>query len=140
MAESAAKLAVGSRLGPERLEMTLDKMKLYENWPAEKNLHCDDEVAKSLGLPQPICRALMFSVAVDKMLYRAFGPDYLQRNKLSLKYLKAVFPGDICTAHGEVSGAQAGAGATSYTVEVWIENRKNETVASGQAEIVAAGA
>lgn len=130
-------LVVGSNIGPEVMEMTLDKMRSYENWPTEKNVHCDEEMAKDIGFSQPICRAMMFSVAVDKMLYSSFGPTVLSSNKINLKYLKALFPGDACVAYGEILSKNVADDGHIYSIKIWIENQHQEVVAMGKAQISA---
>lgn len=126
---------VGDRLPPEHLHITLDRMKTYENWPTEKNVHCDDEVAGSVGFDQPICRGMMFSAVVDKMLFRAFGPAYLNQNTLSLKYLKTLLPGDTATGRGEISGKEIHENKTIYSIDVWMENQAMEKISAGTAEV-----
>ncbi|MCF8033228.1 MAG: MaoC family dehydratase [Desulfarculaceae bacterium] len=140
MTGSAKQLVAGSKLGPEKMEMTLEKMRTYENWPAVKNVHCDEQVAKEVGFSQPICRAVMFSAAADKMLYSTFGPAVLTGNKLSLKYLKAMLPGDTCVAHGEVKSVTEIPGHINYSIDIWLENQDQEKVASGEAEVSIASA
>lgn len=126
---------IGDELQPESLTITLDRMKAYENWPEEKNVHCDEEFAKSVGFDQPICRAMMFSVALDKMLYKSFGPTCLKGNKLQLKYLKMMLPGDTCVARGAITGKAQKPGRTAYALEVWLENQDQEKLAAGAAQV-----
>lgn len=135
METQASTFEPGNQLQPESLTITLDRMKAYENWPQEKNVHCDEEFAKSVGFDQPICRAVMFSGALDKMLYKAFGPASLQRNNLRLKYLKMMLPGETCVAHGTITEKQKQENRIVYSLEVWLENQKQEKIAAGTARV-----
>lgn len=126
---------LSDQLQPESLTITLERMKTYENWPTEKNVHCDEEFAKSVGFSQPICRAVMFSGVLDKMLYKTFGPTCLQHNRLSLKYLKVMLPGDTCVAHGTITGKERKDNQTIYSLEVWLENQNQERIATGTAQV-----
>jgi len=132
MAESR-NLKPGDELPPFRGQISLQQMIRYESWHTERNIHNDPEIAREIGLPTPIPRAVMLSSFIYRMLQNTFGSHWLVRSKLSLNFLKPVNPGETITARGQVSEKNENASGHSYVVDVQVERENKELAAAGKA-------
>jgi acyl dehydratase len=135
MEERVKDIREGEELSPVAGEISLEKMRLYEMWPERKNIHNDFGLARKSGLPKPVCRGVMFSSFIFQMLSKVFGEFFFQNNKVSLNFLKPLFPGDKVLAKGKVIQKKEVSSGMSYSMDIWIEKEKGEIVAAGNAII-----
>jgi acyl dehydratase len=132
---SDEQLVEGFDLPAVKREMTLENMRIYEGWPAVKNLHSDDDEARKLGLPKALARAHHYLAYATEVLCNVFGEHWLKTGKLSANMMVPVFPGDIMTASGKIVQKVTEKDETTYTVEILIANQKNEKAAAGTATV-----
>ena len=125
----------GYELEPVTSKISLEDMRVYENWPDVKNVHCDIDFAQELGLPGPICRAVMFSSNIHKILNNSFGKHWYKNSKLEMKYIKTVYPDEPIIAKGKVVSKRTEAKDIVFDVDVWIEKQNGDLVAVGKAAI-----
>src|SRR3970282_1793481 len=116
----------------------LEDMLLFEP-EGEKNIHTDDGVARSAGLPAAIAAGVQFMANVFEMLYREFGFESVPRTVLDGRIRAPVSAGDVITARGRGSGVSRPGGAPRLSLEVWCENQRGEHVIGGSAECTAPG-
>ena len=131
-------MEVGAELTPVTQAVTLEDMILFEP-PEEKNIHTDDGVARSAGLPAAIAAGVQFMANVFEMLYREFGFESVTGTVLDVRIRAPVFAGDVITARGRVSAVSRPGGAPRLSLEVWCENQRGEHVIGGSAECTAPG-
>jgi acyl dehydratase len=96
---------------------------------AHRGLHNDLEIARRAGLPTPIAQGQMQACYTAQLLGTFFGARFYTTGWLRLKFLNPVFPADVLTVHGAVTGAHGG----RLQLEVWITNKTGRLTAAGWA-------
>ena len=132
MTKATKELAVGQEIPSLTRQVTLEKMKLYSGWPW-KNIHTDDDLAKSTWLPRAILQGLQSHAYVSKMLTDFFGEGWLKGGKLEVTFIQYGLPGDTVTCKGIVRERKAEGEAVRCTLEVWCENQRGEKITVGTA-------
>lgn len=88
-------------LAPLDRVMTREAMILYEP-EGEVNLHTDDDVARTVGLPASIATGTLFLAYVFDMLQRRYGPAAVPGMVVDVRIRLPVFAGDSVVTTGEV--------------------------------------
>ena len=123
---------VGFELEPITKRVTLDKTRLYQEWPQEKNIHTDYAKAQRLGHRQPIVMANQVAEYIGELLVKFFGQGYLGGN-LSLTAIRIIWVGDEITTKGVVREKVAEGDAIRLILDIWCENQHGEKVVVGTA-------
>jgi len=135
---SIDKLIVGHELPTITREITLEDMRIYEGWPAVKNLHTDDDEARKLGLPKALARAHHYLAYATEILCDVFGEHWVKTGKLSVSMMAPVFPGDVLTASGKIIERKESGGGIIFNLEINVLNQKNEKAVTGTATVTVA--
>lgn len=103
--------------------VTQEDMTLYS---APGNIHSDIEVAKRTGLDAPIAQGMMTLAYASELMTQIYGPAWLERGEISVKFTKPVYAGDDVT----VEATELGGGH-----EVVARNQSGETLMVGEAKL-----
>jgi acyl dehydratase len=90
-------------------------------------VHVDEPFAQARGLPSVIAHATVPYGALGIMLERWVGLEHVRR--LSVRFLKSVYPGDALTAHGSIDPEPDADGLWSVRLEV--RNQDGVVVSAG---------
>ena len=102
-------------------------------WPI-KTIHTDLEFAKSCGLPARAASGAMFEGYLTELMIDLFGEGWLKHgNKMSLKFIAIVDPGDTLLPKAIVRSRQVEDSGVRFVVEVWCENQHGNKVVIGTA-------
>lgn len=115
--------------------ITLDKTKSFSGWLG-KNIHTDDECAKSLGFPTALAQGLMSHTYLIELLTRAFGRDWLEGGTINVRFIKSVFIGDTLFVRAKVLDVKREAAGTRVGLGVWCERQGGEQVTVGDASLL----
>ncbi len=110
------------------LPITLERMTEFEG-PGEDNVHTNVVKAKASYGVGPVAQGELSFGLLCRMLRDAFGGGFETGGTLDVRFIRAVYAGDVVTARGEiVSGDGEKAGC-----RVWAENQRGEPVTVGTA-------
>jgi acyl dehydratase len=130
-------IEVGSEV-PELVygPVTKEQIKEYADVTGDPNpMHQDEEFAKMAGYRTVIAHGLMNMAYVSRML-TAWVPDHRQLKRLKTRFSKVVYPGDIMTCKGKVTGKHVEKDGNYVELEISSENQDGETVVKGTATLV----
>lgn len=128
------KVEAGTELGPLVKELSQDKIDRYARVAGDNNpLHTDPEFAAKTQFGGTIAHGMLLLAYLSEMLTAAFGPRWLERGRLKVRFRGPARPGDTITALGQVQ--QVGGGRILCQVEV--RNQGGEVLVSGEAEVKA---
>ena len=128
MSEDNGRFAVGDEIEGSLKSVTLERMRAFSGWP-NKNIHTDEETARSCGLPVPIASATMYMGYLTEMMLDSFGDGWIEGGRMELAFIAIVAPDDELRARGKVIAEEEG----GLKLEVWCENQRGESVAVGSA-------
>ena len=133
-------LTVGTEI-PSLSKGPVSRQRLVE-WCAAENdyyeLHYDERVARSMGLPGSPIQGTYRYALLGLMLERWLGPGGRLR-RISVNYRGLDLEGDLITARGKIARLErAGAGGVA-AVEIWIENSRAERSTTGEATVELSG-
>jgi acyl dehydratase len=131
-------IEIGTPLPTVTKTMTQRKIDIYSGVHVG-SLHSDQEFARKKGLKDTIAQGMMSAAYCTEILLRFFGKGYMEGGKLSVKFISPVYPGDIITAKGVITGKQVQAEGIRYEAEVWCENQEGEKVTVGTASAFVPG-
>ena len=103
--------------------VTQDDMTLYSG---PGNIHSDIEVAKRTGLDAPIAQGMQTLAYASELLTQICGNEWLERGKISVKFIKPVYADDDVT----ITARQ-----TTDGYEVEARNQHGDTLMVGTARI-----
>jgi acyl dehydratase len=102
-------------------------------WPSP-NIHTDIEFAKNTGLSTVYVSATQYLGHLTEHLVDLFGEIWLSTGKTrDLKFIKPVTEGDILRARSRVRATTKQGTTTTFVLDVWCENQRNEEVLVGEA-------
>lgn len=114
--------------------ITTDLLRQYANASLDPNpIHLDPEFAKSAGFPSVIAHGMLSMAFIAESIRLNFPNNDFYVEKLSSRFKKVTFPGDVLKVQGRVKKNELGSICLSLT----IENQKGEITASGEAWIKA---
>lgn len=103
--------------------VTQEDMTLYSG---AGNIHSDVDVARRTGLDATIAQGMMTLAYASELMTRIYGPGWLERGVISVKFTKPVFAGDEVTLEAtETDGGH----------EVVARNQSGETLMAGEATL-----
>ena len=103
--------------------VTQEDMTLYSG---PGNIHSDLEVAKRTGLDATIAQGMMTLAFASELMSQIYGPEWLERGEIDVKFTRAVVSGDTVRLSAEQ-------GADSYDVAAI--NQSGETLMVGSARL-----
>ena len=121
-------VAVGEELPPLRKEINMARMMAYgaATWDFIR-IHYDADYARQLGFTGPFVDGQMLGGFLAQQVQDWAGPDAFLR-KLGFRNRVMVYPEDVITCHGVVSGVRREDGEGLVECELWIENQSGEKV------------
>jgi len=129
---ATADLPVGFALPTITKQITLDKSRIYEGWPARRSRHCDYDAAHATGLPAPNINGALVAYLLGELFIKFFGENYLG-GRLSFNLIRQTQVGDALTAAGVVVAKEAEGDRTRLFLDVWLENQNGDKVLVGKA-------
>lgn len=100
---------------------------------ARNPIHTTD-YAKKHGMRGALVGGSTLLSYVLEMLYDYFGQNWLTQGKISVKYIGGgAINGDVVTAHGMIKQREEQENGTQVTLDIWLENQKNEKILIGEA-------
>lgn len=132
MGSRAGDAAEGHTVTGKIKTVTLERMRGFSGWPT-KNIHTDEEFARSCGLSSPIASGTMFQAYLVELMIDHFGEGWLRDGGMQVAFVRAVKPGDTVTAKGTVQRQEPGAAEGRVDLQVWCENQRGEPVIVGTA-------
>ena len=121
-------ITVGEELPPLRKEIKVARMMAYgaATWDFIR-IHYDADYARQLGFTGPFVDGQMLGGFLAQQVQDWAGPDAFLR-KLGFRNRVMVYPGDVVTCHGMVSGVKLEGDEGLVECELWIENQSGEKV------------
>jgi len=126
-------LAVG-RSASVTLQVTDEAIRRFAELSGDRNpLHLDDEFAAATFFRGRIAQGMLTASLLSTLVGMHLpGTGAIYRSQ-TLEFLRPVRPGDVLTAHGEVTALDAA--DCSMVLATRIENQRGETVLSGEAVV-----
>ncbi|MCZ7568373.1 MAG: MaoC family dehydratase [Ardenticatenaceae bacterium] len=132
---------LGFQLPPVSNQMSLEKWIRREELQQEanpgfhpsKNIHTDVEAAKKEGLEAPVAGGPFLASHISRMMLSAFGEGWVKGGKLSVRFVRPVFPTDFITARAVVTEKKLENSRVRVVCEVWVEKAGGEKVVVGTA-------
>ncbi len=103
-----------------------------DGWPS-KNVHTDDDFARSCGLPDRAASGGMVQGYAVDLMVDVFGIAWLGDGGLNLKFIAPALVGDSITAKAKIVEVVEDGSRTRYGLAVTCENQRGEPVAVGTA-------
>ena len=125
-------LPVGFEIGPVVKQITLDKARIHEGWPATKSRHCDYPAAHATGLKAPNINGAQVAQVLGELFVKFFGENYLG-GSLSFNLIRQTQVDDVLTARGVITGKADEADRVRLMLDVWLENQDGDKVLVGKA-------
>jgi acyl dehydratase len=100
---------------------------------ARNPIHTDN-YAKKFGMRGALVGGSTLLSYVLEMLYDYFGQNWLTLGRIKVNFIGGgAINGDVVTAHGTIRQKEAQENGTQVTLDVWLENQKNEKIVVGEA-------
>jgi 3-hydroxybutyryl-CoA dehydratase len=132
LTQQRTSLAAGAALPAVTKTITQEKIAAYSNAGGDHNpLHTDAAFAAKTPFGGTIAHGLLLLAYVSEMMTAAFGRDWAASGRLKVRFRAPARPGDIVTASGTVTRAEAG----HITCDIECRNQAGEVLVSGQAEV-----
>jgi acyl dehydratase len=120
----------GTPVVPIVKRVTQEQMSVFTaRGSTHRGLHNDLEIARHAGLQTPIAQGQMQACYAAELLTRFFGATFFTSGWLRLKFLNPVFPNDVLTVRGVVTGMNG----HRLELEVWVSNEAGKLTAAGWA-------
>lgn len=115
--------------------LTREKIIQFSNFePRRKpSIHIDREAAEKAGFSDIIAEAIMLLAYLSELLTSHFGVGWIKGGKLSVNFIRAVFPGDRLNVQGVVKDEMIEGNYRRQCLKIWCENQKGEKVVVGTA-------
>ena len=103
---------------------------------ARNPIHTDD-YAKKFGMRGALVGGSTLLSYVLEMLYNYFGQSWHSHGKIKVNFIGGgAINGDVVTAHGTIRQKVEQENGTQVTLDVWLENQKNEKIVVGEASCI----
>ncbi len=104
----------------------------YADASGDRNpLHLDAELAAATRFGRPVAHGMLVLAFASELLARSFGRAWLCGGKLRARFRSPVYPGDVVTAHGTLTSADA----AQATYRVAVRNQDGVDVITAQATV-----
>ena len=98
-------------------------------------IHIDEEFARGTRFGGTIAHGMMIAAMLSELMAAEFASDWTTAGQLKIRFRSPVKPGDMVTAHGEVSRVREVAEGTRITCSVGIRTDKGESAITGNATV-----
>ena len=103
----------------------------------ERNAIHNDDYAKEFGMRGALIGGSTLLSYVLEMLYNAFGKNWFYHGKIKASFIGGgAINGDVLTAHGLITASEPVEAGTQMTLDVWMENQKQEKIVVGTASCI----
>ncbi len=128
-------LDIGDEIDPVTYEITQEKINIYSRYVFHgkdtKNIHTDDEIARSAGLPRALAQGRYPVGYISERMMDFFGQGWVQGGNLEVSLVKGIFPGDTITVKGIITEKIPEGDAVRLVLDVWLENQAGEPATAG---------
>ncbi len=128
-------LDIGDEIDPVTYEITQEKINIYSRYVFHgkdtKNIHTDDEIARSAGLPRALAQGRYPVGYISERMMDFFGKGWVQGGNLEVSLVKGIFPGDTITVKGIITEKIPEGDAIRLVLDVWLENQAGEPATAG---------
>jgi len=113
--------------------LTEELLSLYASASGDPNpIHLDPQFAREAGFPSVIAHGMLSMAFIADGLCANFSENKYKVEKLSTRFKKVTFPGDVLTVQGEIKKIQPDG---RLLISLWTENQKGEITSTGEAEV-----
>ena len=130
---STRDIGIGAEIPSLSKMVALETSQAYSGWPEISNFHTDPEIAKKLGFPTVVMQGMLGASYLSQVCFRFFGASWARGGKLSVTFIKPIFPPQRLTARGVVKGKTAEADGVRLVLEVWLEDEQGQKMQVGTA-------
>ena len=103
---------------------------------ARNPIHTND-YAKKYGMKGALVGGSTLLSYILEMLVDFFGQNWLTQGKIKVSFIGGgAINGDVVTAHGKIKQKEKQENGTLVTMDVWLENQKNENIVVGEASCI----
>lgn len=106
-------------------------------WHRVANVHSDPAVAKTVGMARPIASGQNQLAFLHEMMTMHFADGWVQGGRISVRWIKPLYLGDVVTPRAEVKAVTRQDGRLRAGLDVWCENQDGDKTAVGSAEAFA---
>ena len=135
MVKAHKDLDIGDEIDPVTYEITQEKINIYSRYVFHgkdtKNIHTDDEIARSAGLPRALAQGRYPVGYISERMMDFFGKGWVQGGNLEVSLVKGIFPGDTITVKGIITEKIHEGDAVRLVLDVWLENQAGEPATAG---------
>lgn len=133
----AADTPVGTALRPLTKQVRQAQMSVFTGVEFHKQgIHTNLGIARKAGLRDCIAQGMMESCWASQYLSALFGEGFLSTGRHFSTYLTPIYPKDMITIEGVVTGSEAEGGGTRIEVEYWLVNQDGQATAVGYGSAV----
>lgn len=120
---------IGEELPPLKKHIDQVHMVMYQaaTWDFHR-YHYDADWVRSLGWPAPFVDGQHLGPYLAQLVIDWAGGDPGALKRLHFRFRNFVYAGDTLTCHGKVVDKRVEGGRHLVDCDLWIENRKGETV------------
>jgi len=133
----APKLVTGDEIEPKAYAITRESIATYSRYVFggrdTRNIHTDDDVARRAGLPRAVAQGRYPVGYLSEAMLELFGEGWVQGGQIDVTLARPIYPGDIITLRGVVTGTRVEAKGTRIALDIWLENQHGERVTLGTA-------
>jgi len=122
----------GAELEPITKQITLDKSRIYQGWPAVRNRHTDYAAAQMTGLREPNINGGQTAEYLGELFIKFFGPGFVGGH-LAINFIGSVAVDELVTARGVVRERIEEGDRVRLVLDVWVENQHGQKVLAGSA-------
>jgi len=116
---------------------TLTKTAYMPIDPNTRNVIHTDDYARDFGMRGALIGGSTLLSYVVEMLYICFGEKWLYHGKIRVSYIGGgAINGDVVTAHGLITALEPEGADTRVTLDVWMENQKQDRIVVGEASCI----
>ena len=127
---------VSRRLSAEEIVSYCRRERTLWGLPVDvKNIHTDEETARSFGLRGVVAPGIQTMAFIWGMLRDTFGDPWLKDGKLAVTFTDMVCGGDVVTAKAVVQEPAEGEAGDRLYLDTWMENQEGEKVIVGRASL-----
>ena len=142
---SGSSLTPGTALPASSRKLTTEEIISYSKRGRElgglptdiKNIHTDEEVARSHGLRGTVAPGIQTMHDIWKLMKNSFGEKWTNGGTMSVTFTNMVCGGDELTTHAVVREPKEGEANDRIHLDTWMENQLGEKVIVGKASIPA---
>jgi len=123
------KINIGASLPELRRRVTQERINSYASASGDFNpIHIDPEFAAKTPFGSTIAHGMLILAHVCEFMTENFGKDWLNSGNLSARFKGAVYPGDMVTVGGKVTGMEKQGNAILIDCDLVCRNQKDEPV------------